>query len=301
MNEQEKFRGILAPIVCPCTDDDMLDMDALAQNYARLLHSDVQGLYICGGTGDAAKLRFDERKQAAEYLVPRLKEAGKCAIVHVGQTNQRDAVALAKHAYALGADAVASIPPAAGWDQIVSWYKALAATGAPVIVYYIPGVTGVTAGMAQMRRLLDIPGVIGIKVSDWNLFLLHSIKQEYPDKIVYTGLDEMLPLGLLYGADGAIGTWQNLLPDMYVKIYKAIKAGRYNDIVPMQEAFTDFLAIGWDYGIIDTFEEIMHAKGYAVRCFRHPSAWAPGKVPTQVLQDLLCRLDALKKMAAEFT
>ena len=292
------FSGIIVPIVSPCFEDDSLDITALENNFNRLMKSPIQGMYLCGGTGDASRLRIEERRLIAEYLVPRLREAGKCSIVHVGQTTQRDAVALAHHAKSLGADAISSVPPRAGWNEIVSYYKALTAVGIPVIVYYIPGLTGITAGMPELRRLLDLEGVIGIKVSDWNLFLLHSLVKEYPDKIVYTGLDEMLPLGLLYGADGSIGTWQNLLPDMYVAVYKAISEGRYPEIVQLQEAFTDFLALGWNYGILDTFEELMRTKGYAGRCFRRPSSWDPGKVDPLALKDLLDRLDILEQMTA---
>lgn len=292
------FSGIIVPIVSPCLEDDSLDLTALENNFNRLMKSPIQGMYLCGGTGDASRLRIEERRLIAEHLVPRLREAGKCSIVHVGQTTQRDAVALAQHAKALGANAISSVPPRAGWDEIISYYKALTAVGIPVIVYYIPGLTGITAGMPQLRRLLDLEGVIGIKVSDWNLFLMHSLVKEYPDKIVYTGLDEMLPLGLLYGADGSIGTWQNLLPDMYVAVYKAIREGRYPEIVKLQEAFTDFLALGWNYGILDTFEELMRAKGYAGRCFRRPSSWDPGKVDSLALKELLDRLDTLEQMTA---
>ncbi len=292
------FSGIIVPIVSPCLEDDSLDYNALLENFNRLIKSPIQGMYLCGGTGDAGKLRIDERKQIAESIIPRLRSLGKCSIVHVGQTTQRDAVALALHAKELGADAVSSIPPRAGWNEIISYYKALTATKIPVIVYYIPGLTGVTAGIKELRSLLDLDGVIGIKVSDWNLFLLHNLVREYPDKIVYSGLDEMLPLGLLYGADGSIGTWQNLLPDMYAAVYKAIREGRYPEIIPLQEAFTDFLAIGWNYGILDTFEELMRARGYASRCFRHPSTWNPGKVEEASLNKLLLMLSELEKMAA---
>ena len=292
------FSGIIVPIVSPCLEDDSLDLTALENNFNRLMKSPIQGMYLCGGTGDASRLRVEERRLIAEHLVPRLRSAGKCSIVHVGQTTQRDAVELARHAKELGADAVSSIPPRAGWNEIIDYYKALTATDIPVIVYYIPGLTGVTAGMPELRRLLDLEGVIGIKVSDWNLFLMHSLVREYPDKIVYTGLDEMLPLGLLYGADGSIGTWQNLLPDMYAAVYRVIQEGHYPEIIPLQEAFMDFLALGWNYGILDTFEELMRARGYAGRCFRHPSSWNPGKVDSAVLKELLNRLDTLEQMTA---
>ena len=296
--DKTRFGGVVAPIVNPCGEDDSLDRGALEANLTRLLATDVAGLYINGGTGDAANLTQDERLETAALLVPRLLAAGKLAIVHVGQTNQRQAVELARQAAALGAHAVASIPPKKPWPQIVEYYKTLAAAGAPVIVYYIPGVTGMTAGMPELRMLLDIPGVAGIKMSDWNIFLLRSVVLEYPEKVVYSGFDEMLVPGLLYGADGCIGTWANLLPDLYAKVYARVRAGGTDAVKPVMDEFTAFLAVGWNYGIIDTFEELMRARGYAGRCFRRPSAWEPGKVEPAVLADLLVWLQRLEDMAA---
>lgn len=134
--------------------------------------------------------------------------------------------------------------------------------------------------------LLDIPGVAGIKMSDWNIFLLRSVVLEYPEKVVYSGFDEMLVPGLLYGADGCIGTWANRCP-IICKGIRARARGRDGRREAVMDEFTAFLAVGWNYGIIDTFEELMRARGYAGRCFRRPSAWEPGKVEPAVLADLL--------------
>ncbi len=297
MQITDRLRGIVVPIVSPCTPDDGVDLDALARFCEHLMRSPIDGLYINGGTGDGGSLSRKEREKTVEMLLPDLKKAGKCAIVHVGQTFTREAVALAEHAMAHGADAVASVPPRKGWDQIVQYYRALADTGAPVFVYYIPGVTGMTAGMDEMKRLLDIPGVTGLKLSDWNVFLLRQIKLQYPEKTVYSGFDEMLLPGLLYGADGCIGTWENLLPEFYAKVYRLVRDGRAEEARPLCEAFTAFLAVGWQYGIIDTFEELMRARGYALRCFRRPASWAPGKVPAEAVADLLARMEAMDAMA----
>ena len=298
MFDKTRFQGPVAPVVCPCTETDEMDWAALEKNFARLAASPVAGLYINGGTGDAANLTDQERADVAAYMVPRLKRQGKLAIVHVGQTTQRGAQRLAFQAAELGADAVASIPPKKDWPQIADYYRAIAAAGLPVIVYYIPGVTGMTAGLPQLRTLLEIPGVAGIKMSDWNVFLLHSVCAEYPDKVVYSGFDEMLVPGLLYGADGCIGTWMNLLPDLYAKVYARVRAGELASVLPVMNAFNDFLSMGWKYGILDAFEELMRAKGYADRCFRRPSSWDPGKLPEPVLQEMLRRLERLEEDAA---
>lgn len=294
-----RLRGVVAPIVTPCTADEGVDDVRLQRVMDKLMATDISGLYIGGGTGDGGKLSTEERMHIAEFLIPQLQAAGKCSIVHVGQTTLREAVRLAKHAMGLGADAVASVPPRAGWNEIVSYYQALAATGAPVIVYYIPGVTGVTAGMPELRRLMDIPGVIGIKVSDWNIFFIRCLKLEYPQKLVYTGLDEMLVPGLSYGADGTIGTWINLLPEFYCKVWKLTQEGRSEKLQTMQQAYTEFLALGWKYGILDAFQELMLEKDYACKCFREPGSWVPGSMNSQLKREMLQKLDALTAMAAE--
>ena len=103
-------------------------------------------------------------------------------------------------------------------------------------------------------------------MSDWNIFLLRSVVLEYPEKVVYSGFDEMLVPGLLYGADGCIGTWANLLPDLYAKVYARVRAGGTDAVKPVMDEFTAFLAVGWNYGIIDTFEELMRCLLYTSRC-----------------------------------
>jgi N-acetylneuraminate lyase len=292
------LRGVVAPIAAPCGEDEALDWARLERLTQKLLKTPVTGLYINGGTGDGSKLTTRERKDIAAWMLPAVQSAGKRAIVHVGQTLQREAVSLSEHAMSFGADAVASIPPKGSWDEIVQYYTALAATGAPVFVYYIPGVTGVTAGMPQLRRLMDIPGVAGIKVSDWNIFLIRCLKREYPEKIVYSGLDEMLVPGLLYGADGTIGTWINLLPEFYCKVWALAQAGQTDKLYTLQKAYTEFLSLGWQFGILDAFQELMRAQDLALRCFRRPSMWVPGSMPKEQLDELLQKMNALNELAA---
>lgn len=295
--DKSAFCGVIAPIVNPCREDEGLDDKALIDNANRLLATKIKGLYINGGTGDAEKLTLEERKLTAGILVPAVIKAGKTAIVHVGQTNLRTAVCLAEQASDLGAHAIASIPPRASWQLVQEYYKELTRTGLPVFVYYIPGVTGINAGIDDLCSLLEIPGVIGIKVSDWNVFFIHCLKRRYPDKIVYSGFDEMLVPGLMYGADGCIGTWINLFPEVYTEIYDKVKSGRLDDIAQLQKGFADFLAEGWQYGILSTFEELMNQKGYAKRCFRSPSPWRPDRFPPEALSDLMGKMNELNAAA----
>ncbi|MFD5224267.1 dihydrodipicolinate synthase family protein [Microbacterium sp. NPDC058342] len=280
------LRGVITPLVSPADAQDELDRSALAKEADRLLASGIDGLYLCGGTGDGSRLRRTEREHIAAEVVPRVRAAGGSAVVHVGQTFQRDAVALAEHAASVGADAVAAIPPNAAWPQVLDFYRALAATGVPVVVYYIPAL-GVTASFEQLADLLAIDGVAGIKMSDFNLFLMSRIKSAFPASCVFSGYDEVLVQGLSSGADGTIGTWSNLLPDFYAAAFAAVREGRFADADIARRRLDGFLRVGWEHGIIETFSELMHVAGHAQKCFRSPDRWRPGHLPADVSRRLL--------------
>ena len=195
------------------------------------------------------------------------------------------------------ADAVASVPPQKSFAQVRSYYEALTKAGVPVFIYYIPGATGQAASYEELCELLRLPGIAGIKVSDWNLFLVRRLKRAFPEKVVFEGLDELLLPGILYGADGCIGTWVNLLPNFYAKVFACARAGKIEAVLPLTQRFAAFLAVAWDYGVLNTFEELMRAKGFAQRCFRKPSTWTPGSVPREILASLLSELSALERAA----
>lgn len=292
------FHGIFTPVVSPCDDSDGFLYDSFAANVERLFRAGVDGLYVCGGTGDAQLLRVPERKRALDTALQLAGVFDKRIIAHVGGTFQRDAVELAHHAAAAGADAVASIPPG-GLDhrQTVAYYKALAAIGLPVFVYNFPAAMHRTMSLEELLELLSIPNVTGIKMTDWNLFLMRRVILERPDAVVYNGYDELVALGMLYGAHGSIGTWSNLFPELYVKIWERIGAGDANGAVELQKAFIGFLNEAWKFGVIEVFEALMREKGYAPRCFRKP--YLSGRVPVEAINGLLKQMETVLTLAGE--
>ena len=88
------LRGIVCPVVSPCTSNEGVDYDSLQENLARLLRAPITGFYVCGGTGDGSRLTFDERRRTAELTITQTKAAGRQTLVHVGQTLQRQALEL---------------------------------------------------------------------------------------------------------------------------------------------------------------------------------------------------------------
>ncbi len=195
-----EISGIVPAIASPCNEKDVFLEDNFAELADHLYRQGVNGLYVCGGTGDGPNMRLDERKRAVEIAVECSQRYNGKVIVHVGAGNLRDAIELAEHAAQAGADAVSSVPPPRrSHAQLLSYYRTIVqAAGLPLLVYYIPGMTGNAMTVDQMLALLDIENVIGFKNSDWNLFFMHRILQARPGTVVFVGADEFLFPGLLY-------------------------------------------------------------------------------------------------------
>lgn len=288
--------GIIAPLVSPVSGDGGLDLDQVAENASRLLDAGVHGLYLCGGTGDAAELAPSDRRRIVETALPLARAADASTIVHVGQAPLRDVLALAEHALASGADAIASVPLRGPWQQTVSYYRALAGIGGPVFVYHMPP-AGYAASFDQLAEVLAIDGVAGAKVSDWNLFLLRRLVEAYPEKLFYSGLDENLGFGLLAGAHGSIGTWANLVPRFYVRVWDAAVAGRQQEVLDLHRRWQRFLALGWSSDIIAAFEALMAHRGYASACFRVPGT--PAAPDAATLAALVAGLERIEALGEE--
>ena len=285
--------GIIVPLVSPVADGGGVDFDAVAANAERVLAAGVHGLYLCGGTGDAAELSPADRRRIVVETLPLVRAAGGSAIVHVGQAPLHDVLSLAEHAMAAGADAVASVPLRGPWKQTERYYRALAQVAGKVLVYHMPP-AGFHASFDELASVLNLEGVIGAKVSDWNLFLLRRLIDSFGDRVFYSGLDENLGYGLLAGAHGTIGTWANLVPQFYRQVWEAVRAGESSRVLDLQRQWQQFLAIGWQGDIIASFEALMAARGYAAACFRVPPS-AP-RVSDAQLRELVVGLEMIETL-----
>lgn len=166
-----------------------------------------------------------QRREVAAAAVE-LSPAGARVIVHVGAPSTSEAVDLARHAGRAGAAAVSSLPPTGGYSfrEIRGYYARLAeAAGVPLFLYYFPTVAPVPLELEQILELCSLPGVAGIKLTDFDLYRLWALKRE--GVTVFNGRDEVLVAGLLMGADGGIGTFYNLLPATFVRLYERARAG----------------------------------------------------------------------------
>jgi N-acetylneuraminate lyase len=227
--------GIFPAMVTPFRSDGTLNCEMLEELVTVFYKAGVDGLYVCGQTGEGLQQSTAQRKLVAEFSV-RFSPVDKHVIVHVGANTTREAVELAQHAETVGAHLVSSLPPAGlyTFEEIEAYYRDLAgAVGIPVLLYHHPdSCPQLTPDRAL--RLCDIPNVEGFKFTDFNLYLLTLIRDR--GLKVFNGKDEVLAGGLLLGANGGIGTFYNLFPGLFARLFALSQSGQWIETANLQRA-----------------------------------------------------------------
>lgn len=244
---REDFRGILAASYTPLKDDESLDTGACEALHHTLLDEGQPGLYLAGGTGE--EYAVDDAVRVGVFQigarVAAARGKGERMIAHIGGVPTRRARALARAAAEAGCDAVAAIPPHGGrysYDELSDYYRTLARDSAlPLFVYHIPDATGYDFEREMLSRWLELPNVAGMKFTHYDLFKLERLCTRHPDKILFTGSDQMLMHGLACGAVGAIGSTYNLLGRVAIKIHAAVCAGNIASARQAQGTLNGFI------------------------------------------------------------
>ncbi|MFQ6094741.1 MAG: 4-hydroxy-tetrahydrodipicolinate synthase [Candidatus Bathyarchaeia archaeon] len=236
--EPKRIRGILPAIITPFNRDGDVEFEHLRGVVRFHLEKGVHGFFACGSAGEGPLMSIEQRKAVAETV---LKEAADRVpvIVHVGTTNTRESIELARHAEAAGATAVGVVTPYyfhPDVEGLIEHYKLIAeAVDIPVLAYNIPIRTGYNMTPEIVRKLCDIPNMIGVKDSSRNLIQIREIIETAPKPItVINGSDNLLFAALMIGVDAQISGIANVVPELLVELYEAYKKGVYEKAVDLQ-------------------------------------------------------------------
>ena len=249
--EMKDMKGVIAAMMTLFDENENVDVKRMENFVDFLLEQDIDGFYLTGSTGEGFLMTADERKLVVETVINRV--AGrKPVIVHVGDIGTKKSIDLAKHAYEAGADAISSVPPFY-WkfseEDIYNYYKDISeATPLPMIVYNVP-LAGLM-GTDLLLRLAQLPNIKGLKFTGKDHDQMSHIKDLLdPEFIVYSGCDEMAFSGLSVGTDGIIGSFYNVMPELFKKIYAAVQQGNLKEGARLQKIGTEIIlaSIKFDY------------------------------------------------------
>lgn len=259
------FSGVMSALVS-CVDEDgrvyEADMRRLMNWH---LDAGLTGFYLCGGTGEGPVLQAETRMEIAE--IAKDAAGGRASLIaHVGAIDLKTAVKLARHAGEIGLDAISSVPPFFfhyGEAEIADYYRALSdASGLPVLMYASP-LSGVSITWDMVDRLMDVPGMIGLKWTSYDYFTMHRIRELRGGNInVINGPDECLLCGLMMGADGGIGATYNVMPKLFTRIYNSYRAGDLEAAQAAQFQANKLIEILLKFGVVAGIKDALQMIGY---------------------------------------
>lgn len=253
--------GVLPALVTPLKNGDIFNPAAFRALLARVYAAGVHGIYVCGQTGEGLQIPVAVRKQVAEVAVDASPE-GKLVMIHVGAHRTLDAIELARHAYTAGAHAISALPPFGAYPfaEVKEYYQSIArASDLPLYVYYFPEISPAIATLERILELCDIPNVAGLKFTDFDLYRLSLIRRA--GYTIFNGRDEVFAAGMLMGASGGIGSFYNVVPELFVQIYDLANAGRFTEARAVQDRVNDLIRLVLRFPALAALKQMLKWSG----------------------------------------
>ena len=250
-------------LVTPFGTDGSVNESAIRELVAHHISKKVDGFYLCGTTGQGLYLSSTERKLVVETVIDQVDEKVP-VIVHVGSVGLRKASDLASHAVAAGAAAISSIipPTYTTLDGIAAYFQGLseAAPQLPLLPYFMGAPT---SPVTVMERLSFIPNLAGTKYTEPNMYEMTRIIEMGKDPwSVFSGMDEQCVFAAMCGADGAIGSSANIMPEGYRKIRLLVTEDKHREAYELQKRTNRIITTLISYGYPGALRAALSLMGF---------------------------------------
>lgn len=247
--KQLQLEGVITPLVTPLTEQRDLDLNSLHTLLEHQVEAGVHGVFVLGSTGESAYLTAQQRLdvlQTSAHVV-----AGRIPLLAgVLECGADAAVALAQVAADAGADALVVCPPfyqTHSQSEIIAFFRYLRRhSPLPLCIYNVPVITKVQIAPATVRALVAEDLIIALKDSSNDIATLRavSVQRTASDRLaVFTGLQDIIDLLLFMGVDGMIPGLANGLPQPFVELYAAARAGAWEQARHIQERLLPLLTL----------------------------------------------------------
>lgn len=210
------FTGAGVAIVTPMNPDGSIDYDSFGRLIDFQIENKTDAIIVCGTTGEASTMSDEEHKETIRFCVERTNKRVP-VIAGTGSNDTAYAVELSKEAEAIGADAVLVVSPyynKTSQNGLIAHFTAIAdAVNIPVVLYNIPGRTGLNISIDTFVTLSKHPNIVAVKEAGGNINYFAKIIEACGDNLdVYSGDDGMTVPVMSIGGKGVISVLSNIMP-----------------------------------------------------------------------------------------
>lgn len=209
------FKGSGVAIVTPFKNDQ-IDFEKLEELLEWHVSEGTDAIIICGTTGESATMSDDEQKEAIKFTVEKIN--GRIPVVAgTGSNNTKSSIELSQYAEKVGADSLLVVTPyynKTTQKGLIEHYTHIADNvNIPIIIYNVPGRTGLNVLPETIHKLSKHPNIRGVKEASGNISQVAEIARLCPDNFsIYSGNDDMIVPLLALGGVGVISVVANILP-----------------------------------------------------------------------------------------
>lgn len=210
------FTGAGIAIVTPFYDDGSINYDRLGEMIDHQIENHTDAIIICGTTGEASTMTDDEHLECIKFAVKRT--AGRVPVIAgTGSNDTKYAVELSKEAEAAGADALLLVTPyynKTTQKGLILHFNTIAdAVNIPIVLYNIPGRTGMNMEVSTVKELAKHKNIVALKEASGNISYVAKLIAECGDNIdIYSGNDDMIVPVMSLGGKGVISVLSHILP-----------------------------------------------------------------------------------------
>lgn len=224
------FKGVITALITPLRDGKV-DEAAFTRLLERQIAAGVHGVVPMGTTGESASLHPEEHQRVVELCVQ--VAAGRVRVIAgAGSSSTDKAIELVRHAKTVGADGALVVTPYYNRPSqagLAAHFEAIAeAVQLPVLLYNVPGRTGVDMSNETVARLAAHPNIVGIKDATGDLSRVSWMRANIGGQFDLISGDDPSYLGYhAQGGVGVISVTSNVAPEGMVALHEAAQAGDY--------------------------------------------------------------------------
>lgn len=224
------FKGVITALITPLRDGKV-DEAAFTRLLERQIAAGIHGVVPMGTTGESASLTPDEHKQVVDLCV-RVAAGRVRVIAGAGSSATDKAIELVRYAKTAGADGALVVTPyynRPSQEGLALHFEAVAdAVQLPILLYNVPGRTGVDMSNDTVARLAAHPNIVGIKDATGDLARVSWMRANIGGQFDLISGDDPSYLGYhAHGGVGVISVTSNVAPEGMVAVHEAAAAGDY--------------------------------------------------------------------------
>lgn len=230
------FEGSGVALITPFKDDKV-NFEKLKELLEWHVQEGTDAIIICGTTGEATTMTNEEKKEVIKFTVDTINKRIP-VIAGSGSNNTLAAIEMSKYAESVGVDGLLVITPyynKTNSKGLIKHFEAINnAVKTPIIVYNVPGRTGLNITPESLVKLSALDNVVAIKEASGNISQVAKIAAMCKNIDIYSGNDDQIIPILSLGGKGVISVLANVIPDKVHEMTRSYLDGNVKEACSIQ-------------------------------------------------------------------